>query len=135
MQKTKLGISVGLTGAALYFLGAISFIPAFLLAGYVLLFEENDWLKKAAVKMISVVVVMGILSMCVGLVQDAFGIVSLALNWVKFIDFKVPLNLDRMILYVIGFMENALLLLMGFRALSMGTVKSGYFDKIITKHM
>lgn len=56
MQKTKLGLSVGLVGAALYFLGLFSFIPAFLLAAYVLLMEENQWLKRAAVKMVAVLI-------------------------------------------------------------------------------
>ena len=52
MQKTKLGLTVGLVGAGLYFLGLFSFIPAFLLAAYVLLMEDNEWLKKTAVKMV-----------------------------------------------------------------------------------
>ena len=37
MNKIKLGVSAGLTGAILYFLGAISIIPAVILAGYILL--------------------------------------------------------------------------------------------------
>ena len=44
MNKIKLGVSAGLAGAILYFLGAISIIPAVILAGYILLKEENDWL-------------------------------------------------------------------------------------------
>ncbi len=56
VQKTKLGISVGLLGAAIYFMGLFSgYMVAVLLAGYVLLFEENEWLKKSAVKAIAVV--------------------------------------------------------------------------------
>ena len=39
--KTKLGISLGLLGAALYFMGLMGITPLVLLAGYVLLFEEN----------------------------------------------------------------------------------------------
>ena len=51
MQKTRLGISVGLLGAAIYFMGLFSgYLLAVLLAGYVLLFEENSWLRKNAVK-------------------------------------------------------------------------------------
>lgn len=33
-------------GAALYFMGFLSIIPLLIMAGYVLLFEENEWLKK-----------------------------------------------------------------------------------------
>ncbi len=46
MQKTKLGVSVALMGAALYFLGLFSgYVALIILAGYVLLMEENVWLK------------------------------------------------------------------------------------------
>lgn len=51
MEKTKLGISVSLAGVAVYLLalgGGIT--AAFLLCGYILLFEENKWLKRSAVK-------------------------------------------------------------------------------------
>ena len=44
MQKTKLGISVGLLGAAIYFMGLFGgYLVAVLLAGYILMFEENEW--------------------------------------------------------------------------------------------
>lgn len=42
MQKTRLGISVGMLGAAIYLTGLFSgYLVAVLLTGYVLLFEEN----------------------------------------------------------------------------------------------
>ena len=51
MQKAKLGISVGLLGAAIYFTSLFSgYLVPVILTGYVLLFEENDWLRKNAVK-------------------------------------------------------------------------------------
>lgn len=62
MQKTRLGISVGLLGAAIYFMGLFSgYLLAVLLAGYVLLFEENSWLRKNAVKAMSVMAVFSLL--------------------------------------------------------------------------
>ena len=58
MQKTKLGISVGLLGAAIYFTGLFSgYLVAVLLAGYVLMFEENEWLRKNAVKAVALMMV------------------------------------------------------------------------------
>ena len=42
MQKTKLGISVGMLGAVLYFMGIFSgYLLVAILAAYVLLYEEN----------------------------------------------------------------------------------------------
>lgn len=73
MQKTRLGISVGLLGAAIYFMGLFSgYLLAVLLAGYVLLFEENSWLRKNAVKAMSVMAVFSLLITVLNLVPNAF---------------------------------------------------------------
>ena len=51
MQKTRLGISVGMLGAAVYLTGLFSgYLVAILMAGYVLLCEENGWLKRSDIK-------------------------------------------------------------------------------------
>lgn len=73
MPKTKLGISVALMGAGLYFLGVFSFIPAFLLAAYVLLCEENAWLKRNAVRMVIIVVGFYLLHIGVDMLQEIWG--------------------------------------------------------------
>lgn len=50
MQKTRMGISVGLMGAATYLCGLFGgLMVTVVIAGYILLFEENAWLKRAAV--------------------------------------------------------------------------------------
>lgn len=137
MQKSKLGVSVGLLGAALYFLGAISILPAFLLAGYVLIAEDNEWLKKAAVKMVIIVITFNVLIIAVGLFQNVFSSLNIVLGWFKFIhaNITVPLNLDSLILIILSFMKNLLLVVMGLSALSMGTVKLKVFDNILNKHL
>src|SRR5574344_1340231 len=49
MEKTKLGIPVGLLGAAMLFACYFGgYLVSFVLAGYILLFEENAWLKRTA---------------------------------------------------------------------------------------
>ncbi|SDN56059.1 hypothetical protein [Acetanaerobacterium elongatum] len=50
MQKAKLGITVGLLGATIYLMALMGSIPLIIIAGYVLLFEENEWLKKRLLK-------------------------------------------------------------------------------------
>ena len=51
MEKSKLGISVGLLAALLYFLGLLSgYLVTVLVAGYILVAESNLWLRKSAVK-------------------------------------------------------------------------------------
>ena len=52
MEKSKLGISINLFAALLYFLSAVALSPlvGVIAAGYVLLFEESIRLKKTAIK-------------------------------------------------------------------------------------
>ena len=70
-MKAKLGISVGLLGAAVYFSALFGgYIPVFLLVGYVLLFEENEWLKKSAVKAAVLMVSISVLLAVIGLIPD-----------------------------------------------------------------
>ena len=48
---------MGMLGAAIYLTGLFSgYLVAVLIAGYVLLFEENGWLKRSAVKAVSLMV-------------------------------------------------------------------------------
>lgn len=135
MQKTKLGVSVGLVGAALYFLGCINIIPAFLLAAYVLLYEDSDWLKKTAIKMLIVVVVFNLLFVGVGLIQDVFGILNYILSGFTTATVSVPLDLDKVLRYVIGFVQDFVLIVMGLKALKMKNASSEFVEKIINEHM
>jgi hypothetical protein len=71
MQKTKLGISIGLVGAAVYFTALLGgYIPVLLIVGYVLLFEENEWLKKSCVKAVVLLISIGILLTVIGLIPN-----------------------------------------------------------------
>lgn len=136
MLKTKLGISIALVGASMYFLGAISFIPAVLLAGYVLIAEENEWVKRQAAKMVGVVVLFGLLSLAVGWIDDFVGMLSIIVRWFnQDVYLSVPANLTSLFRYIITILKEVLLLVMGFRALGMKNVKLGLIDKPLDKFM
>lgn len=136
MLKTKLGISIALVGAAMYFLGAISFTPAVLLAGYVLIVEENEWLKRQAAKMIGVVVVFGLLSIAVGWIDDVVYMLGIIVRWFsKDTYLSVPANLTTLCQYIITLAKEVFLLMMGFMALGMKNVKLGVVDKQLDKFM
>lgn len=136
MLKTKLGISIALVGAAMYFLGAISFIPAALLAGYVLIVEENEWLKRQAAKMIGVVVVFGVLSIAVGWIDDVVYMLGIIVRWFSRDTYlSVPANLTTLCQYIITLAKEVFLLMMGFMALGMKNVKLGVVDKQLDKFM
>lgn len=135
MEKTKVGVSVGLLGAIMFFMGTINILVAIVIAGYVLIKEENQWLKKAAVKMLIVIATFGVLLAGMGLVDNVVNVINVIINWFTYKDINLPLNIDLIYRYACYFCQDAILLLLGFKALSMGTVKLGFFDKIINKHM
>ncbi len=136
MLKTKLGISIALVGAALYFLGALSFIPAVLLAGYVLIAEENEWVKRQAARMIGVVLLFGLLSIAVGWIDDAVSILNVIVRWFNDeVYLTVPANLTSLCHYIISLAEEILLLVMGFMALGMKSIKFPFVDKLLDKFM
>lgn len=136
MLKTKLGVSIALVGAAMYFLGAISFIPAVLLAGYVLIAEENEWVKRQAARMIGVVVLFGLLSIAVGWIDDVVGILNIIVRWFnKDAYLSVPANLTYLVQYIISIVKEVLLLVMGFMALGMKNLKLAPIEKLLDKFM
>ncbi|MCM1193786.1 MAG: hypothetical protein NC123_11570 [Butyrivibrio sp.] len=136
MLKTKLGISIALVGAAMYFLGAVSFTPAVLLAGYVLIAEQNEWVKRQAAKMIGVVVLFSLLSIAVSWVDDIVAVLNIIVRWFnQEVYLSVPANLTSLLRYIISTAEEVLLLVLGFMALRMKNVKIVFIDKLLDKFM
>lgn len=137
MQKTKLGISVGLLGAGLYFMGLFSgYMVTVLLAGYVLLCEENEWLKKAAVKAISVMVLFSFVSAIINLIPNAMSFIDYIVSmfggnfYVGFIS-----NLVNAVVTALNVIEKLLLLGLGVKALNQGTIAVPVVDNLINKYM
>jgi hypothetical protein len=125
VQKAKLGISMAIFGAGLYFMGLISIIPLVIAAGYVLLFEENSWLKKTAIKAVSIVVLFAIIYAGIGLLGNLSGVISdiSALNDdpADLYDFNRVISLLRTLT---TFAETIVLLIFGFQALNQGNAQS-----------
>ena len=136
MHKTKLGISIGLFGAGMYFVGLLSIFPLVIMAGYVLLFEENDWLKWTAVKAVSVVVLFTILSSFLSLLANSTSFLNdIVLLLRVSIDLSVLNRIVSILRTVLSFIQTLLLLILGFKALKLGNIKVAAVDKTITKHM
>lgn len=137
MQKTKLGISVGLIGAIIYFAGLFSGILAMVvIAGYVLLAEENEWLKKSAVKAITLSVTFSVLITVLGLIPDVIGIVDSFLNIFN-INFYIPMinSIISLLKSIVNFVETLVFLGLGLKALNQGTIEIPVVDDLIKKYM
>ena len=136
MAKTKLGISVGLLGAGIYFLGLLGILPAVLLAGYALISEQDEWLKKTAVKAIAVMLFFAVLLAIIAVFNHLWGVLVdfvrivysrfsvTAIDWI--------LSSSHRILQTIGL---SVYIFLGIRALHGKSIPLGPLDKLIDKHM
>lgn len=135
MQKTKLGVTVALLGAALYFSGLFSgYIITIVLAGYVLLMEENLWLKKAAVKSVALLMTFSILSAVLGLVPGLVNFIDDVFNiFGGSFSIRIVTNIITMLRSALTLIETVLFLLLGLKALSQGNIGVPVVDKLVDK--
>ncbi|MBQ8815949.1 MAG: hypothetical protein IJZ84_01545 [Lachnospiraceae bacterium] len=136
-MKSKLGISVGMLGAIMYFMGLFSgYTVLLLMVGYVLLFEDNAWLRRTAVKALVVCVSFSLLYYVIGLIPDLIGVIDDVFNiFGESFSITVISRIIYFIQSVISFAETVLLLILGYKALSQKTLVIKPIDKIITEHM
>ncbi len=133
MDKTKFGISVAVVGAALYFLGMYSFTPAFLLAAYVILMEENEWLKRTAVKMIVVLLAFAVCGYFLDMIDYLFSILNVMVGWVGGNRVSVPMNLTNLLNYVLYTLKLLIMIVLGIKALNKETMVLGPIDSMVDK--
>ncbi|MCL2099439.1 MAG: zinc ribbon domain-containing protein [Oscillospiraceae bacterium] len=136
MLKTKLGISVGLFGAALYFIGLLDIIPLTIIAGYTLLCEENEWLKKTAVKALAIVIFFSVVSAFIGLLSNSSSFLNDVVMLFKgSIDLSWLNRITSILRTVLSFMQTLVLLTAGFKALSQKTFNLIILDGVLNKHL
>ena len=137
-MKTKLGISVGLFGAALYFSGLFGgYLVLLLLAGYVMLVENNEWLRKTAVKAVTLLIAFSLLPTLIGLIPSLIGWIngilrvfsdevsistSLLSKIVNVIDSTI--DIGRIVLFVC----------LGIKAFNQGTIAIPVVDGVADKY-
>lgn len=135
-MKAKLGISVGLLGAATYFIALFgSYTPLLLLVGYILIVEENIWLKKAAIKSIALCMFFSLINSVIGLIPSLIYLIDDLLN-IFDSSFSIPV-ITSIIIFIqsaVSFVKTVLLLGLGITALNQGTIKFPFIDKLIDKH-
>ena len=125
MQKTKLGLSVGVCGAVIYFTAILGgFIPLVIMAGYVFLKEENIWLRKAAFKAIALALVFSGLTTAVNCIDDVLGIFNSLFD----LSLRLPLNLDYVLKEIINLAEIVIFAILGFKAFGQGDLSIPTID-------
>lgn len=137
MQKSKLGVSVGLIGAAAFLLCLFGgYIPALLLLGYVLIAEENMWLRKTVVK---AVVLMLLFSVVVGVINFVPSLLSVVNDLFGMFEesFYLPFvsNGISAILTLVTMLEKVVFLVFAVMALLQRTITIPGLDAFIDKCM
>lgn len=137
MQKTRLGITVGLLAASIYFTGLFGgFLVAVVLVGYSLMFEENEWLKRNAVKAIALMIFFAMLSAVVNLIPDTISFINYVAGIVEgYVNAEMLSSITSAIVSAIGIIEKILFIVLGIKALNQGTVAVPIVDKLIDKYM
>lgn len=135
MEKTHLGISVGLLAAIMYLMGLLNLLGLLVMAGYVLLCETNDWLRKSAVKAVVIYAVFAVISVVLGIFDDGFGILNTMIGWIFSFRVGFPLNLDDIVGYVASILRTLIYLVLAAMALKQKTVNLGPLDNLIEKHL
>lgn len=136
-MKTKLGISTAMFAAGAYLLGLFSgYLVMLLITGYVLICESDEWLKKAVVKGLVVMLTFSLISAIIGLIPNAINIVDDLFN-IFGGNFSIAF-LSRTVNFVntvLSVFEKLLMLGFAFLALDGKTIKLPVIDDFMGKHM
>ena len=137
MQKTKLGISVELLAALLYFIGLINLTGLLLATGYVLICEKDQWLRRSAVTAVVLSLAFALIGQVIGFGSDLFGLFNSLLSNFPFVHFKIsyPLNIDSFIGYAAGLLQRALFVVLGVMALKHKGFQIPGIGGLLNKHM
>lgn len=137
MGKTKLGVSVELMAAAVFFVALFGgYTPVLLLAGYILLCEENAWLKKATIKAVALLVSISLIVNVIGLVPDVFDWLS---DLLRLIGLNISFSFINSIVYLltsaIAIVKILLFVFSGLKALKGENFAISSLDTALDKYM
>lgn len=139
MEKTKLGISVGLLGALVFVSGYTSLTVLALVGGYVLLKEENSTLKKYVVYAAALLIAFLAASMCISAIETVFDFLNFN-SWMTSVDglstvYRVIMALFETLTDILYIAEILVFGFLALMALAGKEIKIAFLDKIVEKHM
>lgn len=138
MQKTSLGISVGLLGGIICLLGAVFGLQWYFLAivAFVLLKEQNEWLRRLVLKVVIILVSVSVLCL---LVNYAFGvvfdIVHIGKDGAEMLDFAWITNISTYVTKYLRIIMDVVLVIIGIKAFSQKHTSIKAVDNLIAKNV
>ena len=132
-MQSKLGVSTSVLACVLYLFGLVSgYVALALAAGYVLLFEEDEWLRTAAVKAVVVCLVFSAANVVIYLIPEAFGCINSLLEvFGGYVNFGIITNVFYFVADVVDLIETLVLLLLAFTALGHADVPVPIVDDLV----
>jgi uncharacterized membrane protein len=136
MKTTKLGISVGFMGAILCGLGLFGgYFLTIAAVAYVLIREENMWLRKTAIKVLVLTFAFPLLHTIIGFLPDTVKFINDVMY--LFDDYFKVEKLSEIVTVlkdIVNIAEYVVFILLGILAFSQRTIRLPLVDKIIDKH-
>lgn len=137
MYKSKLGLNVGYVGAAAYLLSLFGgFTPTVLLVGFILMFEDNNWLRRTAAKAAVLTFLFSLGYALIALLPDIFGLIgSIVALFGGSFHVSFVGNLYSVLYDILSLTETLLLVGLSLKALRQSTIVVGFVDRIVNKCM
>ena len=134
MEKSKLGISIALFAALTFMSGYFGITVLVLVAGYILIREENAYLKKTAVGTVVLYLAFAALSLCVSLLSTFFSLVNVGGWMYSTIMYTVTNGFTSFLSNLITIAKYVVFGLLALLALLGKEVKIPVIDKFVEKH-
>ena len=138
MEKTKLGISVGMLGAAVYFSAALfGYLALLVVGGYILFVEKKEWLKKCVIKAVVLMFLYSLITTVIGLIPQ---LISLSggeetLFGSYYLYLAGAYQIVSVVLVVLNFVRIGFFIALGIKALSEKTINIPLIDNFINTYM
>ncbi len=134
-MKTKLGVSAELVAAFAFiaaFLGG--YIPAFLIAGYVLIVEEDEWLKKAVLKAVAILALFGLCTSVIRMVPEFLGWIDGIANLFEGdITYGAVTRVVNVLVDTLDLIRSILFICLAFLSLKKKSITIPFIDSLINK--
>jgi len=135
LEKTKLGIPVGVFAAIIYFIAVIggynSLIVLILALGYVMMKEDNQWLKKAVFKALAIFLAYYVFVELINIFDNSILSLPYTLSNGKIRSIKIPFNFINIIKSLASLVRYALLLFLGFGAFKQKDLPIASIDNVL----
>lgn len=144
MQKTKLGIPVGIMSAIIFFaailsnyIGIGSYTLMLILVGYVLLSEEDEWLRKSAVKALVLLVAFSAITTILYLISSGASLITNLLAMITHISFSsgIVYQIVSAVVKVLRIVKIVLFAALGILAFNNGSIPIPVIDDLVEKHV